>query len=324
MRKPRFLAILLLTPWVGTFAQTAAAMAVPAPQPTMQQVVNALDNVRRQNCHGFIRPCTSSSVTLEGDSTIHYVTQVKQNGVVFEEQRVTFDLKLVHASLVESNHAVWIKSDPNGLDTRIFVEQDNYGQGLGEPKMSPKLVAYFYGPAESDRFLKIMVYAIQLAKGSATEEALADFRQAIQDAKATTGPSIADTVEWLNARVPAYSKIEPFHAGSMIVPYVWTKAENEQRTATAVTRVAVIRTGRIKGVASDSCSTLAEAHVRCVRVTGDFQECDPPGVKDCSDIQEAHVFLSESTTQDEVDKIIKAVRHLAELNGATLAKDDLF
>jgi hypothetical protein len=46
--------------------------------------------------------------------------------------------------------------------------------------------------------------------------------------------------------------------------------------------------------------------------------------RDCRDITQAHLFLGENTTQEEVDKFIKALKRLAELNGAVLPKDDLF
>jgi hypothetical protein len=54
-----------------------------------------------------------------------------------------------------------------------------------------------------------------------------------------------------------------------------------------------------------------------------FQDCSEDETA-CNNDADLGISIAPDTPQSEVDRIIKAIKHLAELNGAKLVNDDLF
>ena len=163
------------------------------------------------------------------------------------------------------------------------------------------------------------VYAIELAQGTVTEETINTVLNAMGGAAAiSSGPTMAQTVLWLKAHVPVYDEGQDIDASIIATQNAWL--ENRGR----IVEWAEVPPGNITGLIADTC-TLREARVRCVRLTGEaFRGCPVEKGRDCRDIKQAILFLGENTSQEEVDKVIKALKRLAQLNGAVFPKDDLF
>jgi hypothetical protein len=129
-----------------------------------------------------------------------------------------------------------------------------------------------------------------------------------------SSPTKAETVEWLNAH----------QIGSRPVKV-------DQRTMTVFRSRGVNQdTGRV----SYSCETIIDlARLKSITVyTGSNKRIDLRG--DTADVLpesycpasegQLTVPFNDDVSAEDIQRYAKALRHLAELNGATLAKDDIF
>jgi hypothetical protein len=273
----------------------------------MQEVAAFLETALRPSCK-VLSSCSVLRVTVEGPGLMRYYAKDTMN----YPEDILFDLTRMDPARVTATNA--------RQASEILFQSRSGDKAIKDTGRATEGL-YFEVAPDATRQSVIMgfVYAIELAQGAPTAEAESNIRAAMGTLDATSaGPTMAQTVLWLKAHVPVHDEGQDIDASRITTQNAWL--ENRGK----IVEWAEIPPGNITGLVADNC-TLREVHVRCVRLTGKaFRACPMEKGRDCRDITQAHLFLGENTTQEEVDKFIKALKRLAELNGAVLPKDDLF
>lgn len=299
-----------------------SAVGAQSQQPSLEEAVTALDGLLRPGCEIARVPCTDSSMTLENRTVVRFSKHSTMNGSATELTAV-FDLRQLDGATIKNSchlptRAIASVSTFNGQ--RTLTGHEDLGHGPHDGTGSDQTLRF--GSADAcERGIKVLAYAIQAAQGTPTQQATAEFREAAQSSghavTAPSGPTAAETAAWIRARIPVVDEGQEVVENKITTQYSWF------RDGGAVTRWATISMSTVTGVTADTC-TLREARLPCVRVTARYILACPTRGGDCTGIPQAYVFLSENATQQDADKMVKAIKHLAELNGASLPKDDLF
>ena len=141
----------------------------------------------------------------------------------------------------------------------------------------------------------------------------------------TYSQTVQETKDWLIAKLPPLMLYTEYQKGILIsedtifVPNGFTGTPNTGNPITKGFYVSVKNITNIQYIIDNN-------NMKTICLTGDFQHCEDyinkPNVTTNS--YSCNLYLNNNSLIDDINSIIKALKHLATLKGAKLINNDLF
>jgi hypothetical protein len=314
---------------LATFITPAIAAQSPAPQwvPTLQNVVDFLMAQDQEGCWLNPEGLCSSTVTLEGASTLHIVRTVSVNGVKRTVTTVV-DLKQLDSTLMDTPPSPEPGLPPIQIPalqgrkvvqvTNAYVPATSAAQA-STTVMSDKLILSVAHPEIQLREMAALAFAIQTTQGMVWGQAARDYVRADSEYTLTNMvlalPMVGfhQIAEVSSTQNDANVFGPQFRGGT----YMLETPAGDPRDKTTITSN-FLTAEHITSITATSCAYEAVmGHTimdPCVVMQGAGQQCDIKAKK-CIDTTSGSFFFFENA---ERDAFVPLLRHLAQLQGAQL------